>query len=207
MANPLGARSIAQQMAVQCACANLAPSSVASVVQNTIMRPLPLARRHLNHYLHGRGADLPVDLAGVIRRDRGVREKLATHIRAAGRGHFKVNQSDYAVTDFQFAFGAIDRLDYEVNRTAGTVHLWCKDRYEWHPVGPGYRRFPDDGVRPSNCVHAAMVELKSSGAADYWMVGDAVLPLSSVVSGPAGTRTPRPIRSPAVPLESIHVTL
>ncbi len=73
--------------------------------------------------------------------------------------------------DFQFAFGAIDRLDYEVNRAAGTIHVWFRDRYEWHPVGFGYSHCPDDKARVSNCVHAAM-ELKSSGAKDYWMVGE-----------------------------------
>jgi len=46
-----------------------------------------------------------------------VRAKLASHVRAHTSGHFKVNQSDFAVKDFQFAFGAIDRLDFEANRT------------------------------------------------------------------------------------------
>jgi hypothetical protein len=154
------------------------------------MRVLPLAKVHLDHYLHGSGANLKVDLAHVIRHDQKVRAKLAAHVRASRSGHFKVNQSDYAVKDFQFAIGAIDRLDYEVNRAAGTVHVWFQDRYEWHPVGFGYKHFADDSRRGSNCVHAAMVELKSSGAKDYWMIGDAVVPLSLVLGSPSRRTAP-----------------
>ncbi len=33
-------------------------------------------------------------------------------------------------------------------------------------------------------MHRAAVELKDSGAADYWMVGDAVVPGSWFTSGP-----------------------
>jgi hypothetical protein len=61
------------------------------------------------------------------------------------------------------------------------------DRYEWHPVGFGYRRLSDDARRDTNCVHAAAVELKSAGAADYWMIGDVVLPLTSIMPAPAPT--------------------
>ena len=182
LSNPLRVREIAEQMAFQCACARLSPQDVAAVTKN-IMRVLPLAKRHLEHYLKGSGADLKVDLANVIGSDRKVRAKLATHVRARPRGHFKLEQSDFEVKDFQFAFGAIDRLDYEVNRAARTIHVWFRDRYEWHPVGFGYSHCPDDKARVSNCVHAAMVELKSSGAKDYWMVGDAVIPLRVVLGG------------------------
>jgi hypothetical protein len=151
------------------------------------MGVLPLARKHLDHYIDGSGADLEVNLADVIRRDRKVRAKLAAAVKSHGVGHFKVNQSDYAVKDFQFAFGAIDRLDYEVDRTRRIVHVWFKDRYEWHPVGFGYKLLPGDVRRPSNCVHAAMVELKRSGAKDYWMVGEARIPLAAL-SGKSGPR-------------------
>jgi hypothetical protein len=87
-------------------------------------------------------------------------------------------------------------LDYEVNRAAGTVHVWFQDRYEWHPVGFGYKRFPDDVRRGTNCVHAAMVEMKASGAKDYWMVGDAVVPLRLVMGTPAPPRPGPARRSP-----------
>jgi hypothetical protein len=191
VSDPRGIPGIAQTLAVECACANSSPPWVATIVQNTIMSALPLARRHLAHYLAGSGSPLTVDLEDVIRRDSKFRAKLAAHVRRAARGHFNVNQSDYGVKDFQFAFGAIDRLDFEVSHAAGRVHVWFQDRYEWHPVGFRYSRLPGDIRRPSNCVHAAMVELKSSGAKDYWMIGDAVVPLSLLSGGSAPrSRTP-----------------
>lgn len=36
------------------------------------------------------------------------------------------------------------------------------------------------GARDTNCVHAALVELRSSGAADVWMKGEATVPLSVI---------------------------
>jgi len=189
--SPTKIPGMAEAMAVECACANLSPRNVARVVRNTIMAVLPLARKHLDHYLNGSGADLKVDLVDVIRRDPKVRAKLAAAVRGHSAGHFKIHQSDYAVKDFQFAFGAIDRLDYEVDRARGLVHIWFKDRYEWHPVGFGYKLLPGDVRRSSNCVHAAMVELKRSGAKDYWMVGEARIPLSALSGkpGPSGLST------------------
>jgi hypothetical protein len=195
--SPTKLPGIAEAIAVECACANLSPSNVARVVRNTIMRLLPLGRKHFDHYVGGSGADLRVNLADILRRDRKFRAKLARNIRAHNVGHFKVNQSDYGVKDFQFAIGAIDRLDFEVDRRAGVVHVWFKDRYEWHPVGFGYKLLPGDGRRPSNCVHAAMVELKRSGAKDYWMIGDTTIPLSAVLG--RGPVTSAPTRSPRTP--------
>jgi hypothetical protein len=95
--------------------------------------------------------------------------------------HTKVEQSNYTNQDLRFAFGAIDRLDVEFNFDAGTVHAWFQDRYEWHPFYPGlYSSFSDDAARETNCLHAALVELKSSGAADFWMKGEATVPLTTV---------------------------
>ncbi len=68
-------------------------------------------------------------------------------------------------------------MDFEIDRAAGLMHVWFKDRYEWHPMGFGYTAMDGDELRETNCVHAAAVELKSSGAADYWMVGDGVVSL------------------------------
>ncbi len=148
------------------------------------MAVLPLAQQHLDHYLTGGGKDLRIDLEEVIRQDSGVRAKLAKAIQKFRRSSIKINQQDYAVKDFQFAFGAIDQLDFEVDRATGLVHVWCMDRYEWHPVGFGYKLLKGDVRRVSNCVHAAAVELKPKGAADYWMKGDAVVPLK-LITAPA----------------------
>ena len=39
-------------------------------------------------------------------------------------------------------------------------------------------------VRDTNCVHAALVELKSQGAADFWMIGEATFPLTLFAFSP-----------------------
>lgn len=184
--DPGRAPAAAQGIMVECACSRLSPRNVARTVRNTLMSVLPLAQRHLDHYIDGTGSPIHEDFETVIRRDRKVRAKLASYVSKYSKGHFKLHQSDFDIKDFQFAFGAIDRVDFEVDRKAGLVHVWFQDRYEWHPVGYGYTSFPDDSRRPTNCVHAAMVELKRSGAKDYWMIGDTVLPLSVVL----GTSAP-----------------
>ena len=33
-------------------------------------------------------------------------------------------------------------------------------------------------LRETNCVHAALVELQTTGASDFWMKGEATVPLS-----------------------------
>lgn len=101
-----------------------------------------------------------------------------------GEGHFFFGQEGYAASaagqDFLFAFGAIDRVDFEVDFSQDTLRVWFQDRYEWHPVYPFYDFQPGDGVRETNCLHAAMVELKTSGAADFWMKGQAEVALSLI---------------------------
>lgn len=161
---------------VECACGNLEPAEALEAARRGTMMPGGRASQFLDHYLDGKGADLPVDLRTVLVEDEGVRKRVASAIKVAPRGCVFVRQSDYSSHDWQFALGGIDRMDYEVDPTAGTVHLWFKDRYQWHP---------EDKARPSNCVHIAAVELKSSGAADYWMRGDAVVPLSWFTTGPS----------------------
>jgi hypothetical protein len=47
----------------------------------------------------------------------------------------------------------------------------------------------DPPGRVTNCVHLAAVEMKSSGAADYWMRGHATVPLS-LFTRPAPTPDP-----------------
>lgn len=163
----------------QRACALMSPESVMKTALKWEMRGKPLARKHLQHFLSGSGADLPVDLEDVLKRDVFVRAVLAAEMKSSPvRGFVKIEQNHYDVEDFQYAFGAIDRLDYEVNAASGQVHVWFKDYYEFHPVGYGYSSFPGDTKRETNCVHAAAVELTATSAKNYWMVGDAVVPQS-----------------------------
>ena len=52
-----------------------------------------------------------------------------------------------------------------------------------------YVKFPDDDAREPNCVHAALVELQSGTAADYWMKGEATVPLSVLTAGSASKKS------------------
>jgi hypothetical protein len=154
-----------------------------------MFRDKPVARKHLDWYLKdGRGQELNEDtnIANWVRSDAGIRKRVVDFIiqnvtqGAHYSGFFAFNQSEFFDQDYRFAFGTIDRLDVEVDWVAKTVKLWFMDSYEWHPVCPGfYTKFPDDEVRETNSLHAALVELKLQGGADYWMVGEATFPLTT----------------------------
>lgn len=184
--DPRKVAALSKTIGIECACASLPPDLVAETARKTFMLGLSLAQRHLDHYLDGSGSPVVVDLEDVLKRDAKVRSKLARAIKRSRAGHIRVGQGDYAEMDFQFAFGAIDRLDFEVDRASGLAHVWFQDRYEWHPVGFGYTHLPGDTRRDTNCVHAAMVELKASGAKDYWMIGKADV-LESMITGISAT--------------------
>jgi|SRR5262245_2129818 len=154
------------------------------VVDKVLSYPFgPLARSHLNWYLKGGGKDYVEDenIKHWLYEDEGIRKKLARVIRSASsgssnniiRGHFSFAQSEYENDDYLNAWGAIDRVDYEADLLGRNLTVWFQDRYEWHPIYSGlYTNFPDDDIRPSNGLHAAFVEMKSEGAADYWMKGE-----------------------------------
>jgi hypothetical protein len=186
------------QMGIDCVCAISSPRETLEAARLGTMtgQGLTLASRHVDHYLGGTGADYTEDLYSVIVRDSGVRGKLTRAMNRRRRGHVRIAQGNYKVKDFQYAFGAIDRMDYRVDPTARQVHVWLMDRYEYHPVGFGYSRCPGDARRVTNCVHAAAVELKASGAADYWMIGETLIPLSLF-------RTSRAQSTPEPPLEPV----
>jgi hypothetical protein len=157
----------------------------------TTMLLKPIARAHLDWYLEdGHGADFVEDanIDAMLRTDeivqRVLKRNIKTHrARAHVVGHVHLSQANYANTDFQFAFGSIDRFDYEADFKAGTLHGWFQDRYEWHPFYPGiYPVKAGDVARETNCVHAAAVELKTGTAADFWMKGEAIVPLSVIMS-------------------------
>ena len=149
----------------------------------------PLASAHLRWFFTGGGADFVEDanLELMLRTDGKVQAKVAARVpkgRTSGTfaGHVMLLQADYEDEDFAYSFGAIDRLDFEFDFDAGTLHAWFQDRYEWHPVYPFYARLPGDEVRPTNAVHAAGVELKSRTARDYWMKGEVTIPLQAIQS-------------------------
>jgi hypothetical protein len=170
-------------------CPRMTPRQLVNAAILAKFSGKPIALEHLNWYLStGGGRDFVEDanIRTMLTSDSGVQAAIRA-LLPAGRTsgvfttNLKIEQSDYTNQDLRFAFGAIDRLDIEVDFGAGTVHGWFQDRYEWHPFYPGlYTAFPDDGARETNCLHAALVELKPP-AADFWMKGEATVPLSAVV--------------------------
>ncbi len=182
-------------LALNLMCPRLSPRELVGAAMIAKFTDKPIALKHLNWYLiDGKGGDFNEDanIKLMLETDEGVQAKIAAMIPPGQKsGKFasslKIEQEDYSNQDLRFAFGAVDRLDFEVDFTAGTVHGWFMDFYEWHPYYPGlYSVFPDDGARETNCLHAALVELKSSGAVDFWMKGEATVPLSAVKKGGTG---------------------
>jgi len=175
------------------ACSTLSstPEGLVGLAKKFKFFDKPIALKHLDWFLKdGKGADFVEDdnIRDWITRDSGIRSRLKREIakaRRKGEGHFFFPQEEFAEDtagqDFRFAFGAIDRVDFQVDFSQDTVRVWFKDRYEWHPVYPFYDLQSGDVVRDTNCVHAALVELKSSGAADFWMKGQAEVALSAIV--------------------------
>ena len=116
---------------------------------------------------------------------RRLKREIFQSGKLKGEGHFIFGQDEFdsseAGQDFRFAFGAIDRVDFEVNFSQDTLRVFFQDRYEWHPVYSFYSLKKGDAPpRETNCLHAALVEMKSSGAADFWMKGSAEVALSAV---------------------------
>jgi hypothetical protein len=182
-----------QQLFIENQCSKNSPDGL---IQTTMLAKFTfrnaLARAHIEHYLKGGGADFVEDanIEAMLRQDSGVRAAIAKHIPAgqtAGGVHrsFALEQSDYAIEDFQFTFGGIDIFEFQADFDNHTLTVWFQDRYEWHPFYPKlYPVQSGDEVRPTNCIHAAFVEKKADGAADFWMIGEATVPLGLVTGGP-----------------------
>ena len=154
----------------------------------------PLASTHLEFDLHGGGVDFVEDanIKDWVTRDSGIRKRLKREIFPGGakprmQGEFFFGQGEYAKDDagqdFRFAFGGIDKVDFEVDLADHLVRVWFQDRYEWHPFYPKlYPPKSGDAGRDDNCVHAALVEMQDQGASDYWMKGVAEIPLSVITA-------------------------
>jgi hypothetical protein len=184
-------------------CSHAAPENVMRAASIRALYDKPLARDHLHWFFSGGGADFVEDsnLELMLRTDAKVQAKILKAIptgKSSGTfaDHVTITQDNYDDDDLQYSFGEIDRLDFEVDFTAGTLHAWFQDRYEWHPIYPFYKKMDGDYLRDTNCVHAAAVELKSGTARDYWMKGEATIPLKAIQS--TATRKD-PFRDPPLP--------
>ncbi len=186
-------------MALIAACKMMQPLQLVNTAIMVEFRGKPIALKHLNWYLStGKGVDFNEDanVKLMLETDTGVQWEIMKRMPpiTTGKflGSFKIEQGMYTNQDLRFSFGAVDILDFEVDFDAQTVTAWFQDRYEWHPVYPGlYVLHPGDSPRETNCVHAALVELQTSGAADFWMKGEATVPLSAVTKSsiPAAPNT------------------
>ncbi len=174
----------------ECACSIMSPLKVLDLAKAIRMRGKPLAKKHLEHYISGGGADYieHTNLDNLMKTDAGARGVVAGAVSKADRGQVFIQQHHYSDQNFRLAFGGIDRVDYKVDKAKANVDVWFKDRYDFHPAGFGHTNKGAGDYAPpgrvSNCVHLAAVEAKSSGAADYWMIGHATLPLSLFTAAP-----------------------
>jgi hypothetical protein len=136
----------------------------------------PLAASLFWHFLQGSGAEVTIDVAAMIERSAGVREKIRRSIAHGGMtGTTRLEQSDYHDADLQFAYGAIDCVQWRALpparsrwRSNGATHIEVSmlDYYEFHPGRPGV----------SQCAHAACVELVARGdAKNFWTRGSTVV--------------------------------
>lgn len=177
------------------ACANLGPTQVVKAVRLYFLQ-WPMAKRHLDHYLYGNGRvfNESENIKVVIGNDLLVRQRIGQKIKKQSRGNFFLRQADYIKEDYQYSWGGIDRFEWKITDNKKFVDLWFADRYDYHPLGHGYKRFSGPGdkdIRRTNCVHAAMVEMKKQGAKDYWMKGKARLPISTFIEEHQRSATPR----------------
>jgi hypothetical protein len=131
----------------------------------------PRAQAHLDYYLQGSGATLPVPLDKLIAEDEGVRKKLYLAVLNAGidgnqRGTVPIAQSDYKIQDWRNALGSIN-INWRSGppMAPGKVRVGFRNEYRWHPTAD----------RVSQCVHQAADRLKAEGAKDYFMEGWTVI--------------------------------
>lgn len=177
-------------------CSLFSPDAlvVAAIVGEFKLKPI--AYKHLTWYLSdGGGADYVEDdnIKLMLEQDDSIQalfRRILTGSSGRVRGHRRIAQSDYASSltgqDLRYAFGSIDRFDFVADFTAGTFQGWFQDCYEWHPYYPGlYSVKTGDAARSDNCIHAALVELKSGTARDFWMKGQATVDLAKIMTPPS----------------------
>jgi hypothetical protein len=191
--------------AVDCACAFGDPREVAIFAMARVIAAGPLAARLFAHFLRGSGTEVAIDVADMINRSSGVRNKIRQSVMKGGdTGTLRIEQSDFKNADLQFAYGAIDCVRWTVEKPA--PKNWRKnpatrmkvemlDYYEFHPARTGV----------SQCAHAACVELVARGSAkNFWTSGSAVVTLGqlrgagAVAPKPPEHRAPRHIEYPSV---------
>ncbi|MGW4339133.1 hypothetical protein ACWEK5_40985 [Rhodococcus koreensis] len=112
----------------------------------------------------------------MINRSSGVRRKIRSSISRGGTaGTTRLEQSDYHDDELQFAYGAIDCVQWKVLPPAKndwrrdpttSLQISMLDYYEFNPARTGV----------SQCAHAACVELVARvDAKNFWTSGSAII--------------------------------
>jgi hypothetical protein len=161
---------------IDCACATMPPRQAALAALPVVTAAGPLAAKLYLHFLGASGAPMTIDVADMIGRSRTVRAKIRQSIRRGGMSgttHFE--QEDYGDRELQFAYGAIDCVQWQAlppakqswrSDPATQIKVSMLDYYEFHPKRLGM----------SQCSHAACVEEVARGEAkNFWTSGDAVM--------------------------------
>ena len=127
-----------------CACAG-PPFIAAEAAKVRLAVAGPLALKLYRHFLDGSGAEWTIDVADMLKRDASVRHKIHAAMKSdALTGITRLEQFDYQVEDFRFAFGAIDCVQWVVTmpprskrRDTTPVKIAMLDYYEFTPAAPG----------------------------------------------------------------------
>ncbi len=171
----------------QMAYRHKSPKEVAKEAREHGFNGKPTALRHYDYYLSGHGGTLNEDqnLDAWIRTDDKARSSIRKEIlfwRTSGKmvveQQMKFEQKMYGDQDMRYTYGTIDKLDMRSDFIGGTVKLWFLDCYQWHPPHKEFQPPCSTPIaRSTNFIHAALVQMKLYGAADFWMKGEAVFPM------------------------------
>ena len=190
-------------------CDCLTDEIVTAVALHVYLAGQPLAQEHLKHYLQGGGKPYVEDIADLFARNPTVRANVGNQVGFAcdggkiragvleggadlpGGGQVAgfppITQLDFDDQDWRNAVGNVDKLDWAIVSgpdPAGQaqVRITLTDAYAWH----------GKEARISQCVHQALENMKSKGAADYTSTGSAVVALdlsaAFVAKDPVGPR-------------------
>lgn len=179
---------------------NASPETVSKAARVSLfgVRTEHLALAHFDHYLSGRGGMVNEDknLKNWVEGSSHTRGVIAKRIKQNRRANettveffFEYNATMYDDEDVKDSWGTIDRLDVFADFMRGTVELWFEDTYEWHPTYSQYTRpfkCPNTNAektvqRNTLFLHAAMVQMKTRGARDFKMRGNATFPMTLFV--------------------------
>lgn len=169
------------------------PETVSFFARGSLFGPLggePTALAHFDNYLAGGGGMVNEDkiLKDWIESSEHSRGVIAKRIKdhrqpadATAEFSFEYNATMYDDDNIKDTFGTIDTLDVFADFIKGTVELWFEDTYEWHPSYSQYTKpfkCPDTNAkgavqRDTIFLHAAMVQMKTRGAKDFKMRGNA----------------------------------